>query len=92
VDALRARVDHDPGLLGELRRGGHVRHHQVAVHVHAQLAGGGDVLGGDVGLGAVGRDPGQVGAELGGLLEVAPRACFKSHSHSLIAAMYTVAR
>ncbi len=42
-----------------------MRHHQVAVHVHAELARQADVLDRDVGLGAVSRDPDQVGAELG---------------------------
>ena len=57
VDAVRAVGLHQLGLLGELVGGGHVAHHQEPGDVHAEFAGGGDVLGGDVGLGAVGGDP-----------------------------------
>ena len=39
------------------RRGAHVAHHQEADGVHAELARGRDMLGGDVGLGAVGGHP-----------------------------------
>jgi len=39
-------------------------HHQEARDVHADLAGGGDVLGGDVGLGAVRRDADRAHAEV----------------------------
>ena len=42
--------------------------------VHAELAGGGDVLSGDVGLGAVGRDADRPDAEVVGVLEVVDRA------------------
>jgi hypothetical protein len=55
VDAGGAVALHECGLLGKCGRGAHVAHHQKADGVHAQLAGGGDVLGGDVGFGAVGR-------------------------------------
>ena len=60
----RAGVDHDPCLRGDRLGRRHVRHHQVAVHVHAELARQPDVLHRDVGLGAVRRDPHQVGAQL----------------------------
>ena len=49
---------------------GHVGHHQEAGDVHAELAGGGDVLGGDVGLGAVGGDADRADAEVVGALQV----------------------
>lgn len=53
VDAVGAVRLHELGLPGE--RGGfvHVRHHQEAGDVQAELAGVGDVLSRDVGLGAV---------------------------------------
>jgi hypothetical protein len=70
VHARRPSVDHDPALPGDGLRRGHVRHHQVPVHVHPQLPGQPDVLDGDVSLGAVGRDPHQVGTQLGGPLEL----------------------
>ena len=70
VDAVRAVGLHQLGLLGELRGRGHVAHHQEAGDVHAEVAGGGDVLGGDVGLGAVGGDPHRADAEVVGALEV----------------------
>ena len=57
VDALAARVDHDPGLLRQhLGRLG-VAHHQEADGLQAELAREPEVLLGDVGLGAVGGDP-----------------------------------
>ncbi len=50
VDAVSAVGLHELGLSGQLLgRGGHVGEHQEAGDVHAELAGGGDVLGGDVG-------------------------------------------
>ena len=55
---------------GQLAGGRHVAHHQEAGDVHAELAGGGDVLGGDVGLGAVGGDPDRADAEVVGVLEL----------------------
>ena len=70
VDALRARVDHDAGLPGQLGRGGLVRHHQEADRLHAQVAGQPEVLDGHVRLGAVGGDPGHRGAGLAGIAQV----------------------
>ncbi len=57
VDAVGAVGLHQLGLLGEFGGGRHVGEHQEARDVHADLAGHRDVLGGDVGLGAVGGDP-----------------------------------
>ena len=56
IDAVRAVALHQLGLRGERVGLDHVAHHQEAGHVHAQVAGGGDVLRGDVRLGAVGGD------------------------------------
>ena len=57
VDALRAAVDHDPRLLRQPFRADPVREHQEADGLHAHVAGGGEVLQGDVRLGAMRRDP-----------------------------------
>ena len=35
----------------------HVAHHQEADRIHAKVARSGDMLAGDIGFGAVGRDP-----------------------------------
>jgi hypothetical protein len=61
VHTLRSGVDHDPGLAGQLSRTGAVRHHQEADSLHAEITGQPEMLDGDVGLGAVGRDPGDRG-------------------------------
>lgn len=74
VDAVRAEALHQLGLAGEFGGLGHVGHHQEPGDVHAQFAGGGDVLGGDVGLGAVGGDAHRADPEGVGLLEVVQRA------------------
>ena len=71
---MRAVGLHQLGLRGQLGGLGHVAHHQEAGDVHAQLAGGGDVLRGDVGLGAVGGDPHRAHAERVRALEVVDRA------------------
>ena len=52
---------HELRLLHQLRGLLHVRHHQEAGDVHADVPGQADVLGGDVGLGGVGGDAGQAG-------------------------------
>ena len=56
VRALAAGVDHDPGLLGQLLRGGAVRHHQEARRSPCPGRGRREVLRRDVGLGAVRGD------------------------------------
>jgi len=71
VDAVRAGLLHDPGLLGEVVRGRHVAHHQEPGHVHAEFAGAGDVLRGDVRLGAVRGDPHRPHTEVVGPVELA---------------------
>jgi hypothetical protein len=58
VDALGARVHHDPGLPGQRGRFQPVREHQEADRLHAQLAGRPEVLDRYVRLRAVRRDPG----------------------------------
>ena len=70
VDAVRAVGLHQLGLLGELLGRRHVGQHQESGDVHAELAGGGDVLGGDVGLGAVGGDADRADAEVAGVLQL----------------------
>src|SRR5699024_8041667 len=74
VDALGAVGLHQLGLLGELGGGGQGAHHQEAGGVEPELAGGGDVLRGDVGLGAVRGDAYVGDAGCGGVLELANRA------------------
>ncbi len=56
VDAVGAVALHQLGLGDQAFGAVHVRHHQEADGVHAELAGHADVLLGDVGLGAVGGD------------------------------------
>jgi hypothetical protein len=63
-------VDHDPALPGDHLRRGHVRHHEVSVHVHAQLPCEPDVLDSYVRFGAMGRDPDQVSAEVSCALQM----------------------
>jgi hypothetical protein len=53
VDAVCAVGLHERGLSSQLLGRSHVGEHQEALDVHADLAGGGNVLGGDVGLGAI---------------------------------------
>ena len=55
VHAVRAVGLHQFGLLRQLLRFGEMGHHQETGDVHAEFAGGADVLGGDVGLGEIGR-------------------------------------
>jgi hypothetical protein len=73
VDALRAAVHHDPGLLCQLGGPDPVRQHQESDGLHAHLPGGGEVLEGHVGLGAVGGDPGDRGAGIAGAAQVLDR-------------------
>src|SRR5690606_4975520 len=61
---------HQLGLAGQFGGLGHVGHHQEPGYVHAQLTGGGDVLRGDVGLGAVGGHAHRADAQGVGLLQV----------------------
>ena len=70
VDALAARVDHDPALPGQLLGRGAVAHHQEADRLHAERPGQPEVLDRDVRLGAVGGDPGHRGAGLASVAEV----------------------
>jgi hypothetical protein len=73
VDALRAAVHHDPGLLRQLGGPDPVRQHQESDCLHAHLPGSGEVLEGHVGLGAVGGDPGDRGAGIAGATQVLDR-------------------
>jgi len=70
IDAVGAVGLHHFRLLGEAFGGVELAHHQEPGDVHAELAGGGDVLGGDVGLGAVGGHPDRPDADLVGAFEV----------------------
>jgi hypothetical protein len=70
VDALGARVGHDPGLPREDLRRLAVRHHQEADGLKADAAGYLEMLDGDVRLGAVGGDPADRGAVVGRLADV----------------------
>ena len=56
IDAGRAIGFHQLGLTRQFGGGNHVRHHQKAHRVHAQLARMFDVLLGDIGFGAMGGD------------------------------------
>ena len=62
------------GLGGERGRLGHVAHHEEPGDVHAEVPCGGDVLGGDVRLRAVGGDPYRTNAERVRALQVADRS------------------
>ena len=70
IDAFGAVAFHQLRLLDQLLDRGHVRHHQEADGVHAELARRLDVLPGDVGLGAVGGDAHAARARVIGVLEV----------------------
>ena len=70
VDAVRAVGLHQRGLPGQVGRRGQVAHHQEPGDVHPQLARGRDVLGRDVGLGAVRGDPHRADPERERVLEV----------------------
>src|SRR5690606_21218658 len=74
VDAVRAIAFHQLGLRGEFGGRGHVAHHEEAGDVHADLTGGRDVLGGDVGLGAVGGDSHRPHAQVVGAAKIFDRA------------------
>jgi hypothetical protein len=71
---VRAVRLHQRRLPGQVGRRGHVAHHQEPGDVHPQLAGGRDVLRGDVGLGAVGGDTDRADTERERVLEVRDRA------------------
>ena len=70
VDTLCAVGLHQQRLPGEVGRRDHVRHHQEAHGIHAELARVFHVLFGNVGLGAVGCDPHRARPGLVGLLQV----------------------
>ncbi len=74
VHALRARVNHDPGLPGQLSGPDPVAEHQEPDGLHAEVAGGGEMLHGDVGLGAVRGDPGHRRPGVPGMPQVVGRA------------------
>ena len=74
VYAVGAVGLHERGLPGELVCGGQVAHHQEPGDVHAEVPGGADVLGRDVGLGAVGRDADRADTEGVGVLQLGDRA------------------
>lgn len=63
VHAVRPVRLHQPCLGGEFGGGGQVAHHQEPGDVHAEVTGLGDVLRGDVGLGAVGGDANRADTE-----------------------------
>ena len=81
VHALRAGVGHDPGLLAIFDGADPVREHQEANGFHAQVARGREVLDGHVGLGAVGRDPGDRAPALVDLAQVLHGAQTGQHQH-----------
>ncbi len=70
VDALGTCVDHDPRLPGKLARPDPVREHEEAHGLHAEVARGGEVLDGNVGLRAVRSDPCHRGANVMRMAEV----------------------
>ncbi len=70
VDAVGAVGLHQQGLLRELLGRGEVAHHQEPGDVHPQVAGGRDVLGGDVRLRAVRCDADRTNAQAVGVLEL----------------------
>ncbi|MPM99595.1 hypothetical protein SDC9_146787 [bioreactor metagenome] len=74
VDAVRAVAFHQLRLLHQPFRAVHVRHHQEADRVHAQLAGVADVLLRDVRFGAVGGHTQRGDAQFVRPLQVVHRA------------------
>ncbi len=70
IDALRAIALHQPGLGSQGFGLAHMRHHQETDRIHAHFAGQRDMLGGDVGLGAMGGDAHRAHAEIVGALEI----------------------
>ena len=70
IDAVRAIGLHQLGLLGQGVGFGHMAHHQEARHVHTHVAGGLDVLLGDISLGAMGRDTHRPHAQIIGALQI----------------------
>ena len=62
VDAMGAVFFHELRLFGELLRRVHMRHHQEARDIHAEIAGIFDMLLGDVGFRTVGRNAHRPGA------------------------------
>ena len=81
IDAFGAVALHQLGLLDQLLGRGHVRHHQEADRVHAELARRLDMLPGDVGLGAMGGDAHAARARVIGVLEVVHRADARQQQH-----------
>jgi hypothetical protein len=71
VHDLGAGVGHDPGLIGQPLGAVLVGHHEEADRGHAELPGQGEVLGGDVGLGAMRGDPHERRPEVAGPAQVA---------------------
>jgi hypothetical protein len=82
VHALRAGVDHDPGLARQLGWGCAVRHHQESDGLHAEIAGQPEMLDGDVGLGAVRSDPGDRGPGVARAAQVVHCADPRHQEHS----------
>ncbi|SVM38562.1 Uncharacterised protein [Klebsiella pneumoniae] len=74
VNTGRAVGLHLQGLLRQLLRSGHMAHHQKAYGVHAQFAGKGDMLRGNIRLGAVGRHPHYPRSGLIGVFQIVQRA------------------
>jgi len=70
VNTVGAVALHQLALLDQPFRAVHVRHHQKAHGVHTQLAGIGNMLLGDVRLGAMGGDPNRVDPQFEGHLQV----------------------
>ncbi len=74
VDTVGAVAFHQLALGSQAFGAVHVRHHQEAHGVHAQVAGVGDVLFADIGLGTVGGHPQGTHAQAVGHLQVLDRA------------------
>jgi hypothetical protein len=74
IDTLRAIAFHEEGLARERVGVDHVAHHEEARDVHAKVAGDADMLLGNVGLGAVGRDADRTHADVIGALQFLDRA------------------
>ena len=74
IDAVRAVILHQLGLFGEALGLVHMGQHQQTGDIHAEIARDLDMLLGNIGFGAMGRDPHRTGPRLIGVLQVFHRA------------------
>ena len=92
VDAVRAVGLHQLRLARQLGRRRHVRHHQEADDVHAELARVLDVLPGDVGFGRMRRDAHRLRAGAVRGVEILDRADAGEQQDGDVRALHAVDR